>query len=348
MVDKNTDFFKIVDNFEKTAKVASIQIIQSDLGFTPKVTIAIPTYKRADLLKETIDSAINQVGYDNYDIIVVDNDPERNCETEKLLQSYNNKRISYYKNTENIGMAGNWNRLFELAKGEYVVMLHDDDLLLPNFLVEGMEILDRNHTIDLLKPQFYQFTTGSEDINYKEIPILNSRLSKINAVSFYQGCFIGAPTGVFFKKQCVLKIGGYNQEFFPSLDYCFYALFSKEYNVFLYNKYLSLYRIGVNESLNISTLNGFVVIDYYLIYQILKDFGIPIFLIENYLRIRTGDVVNTYKNNLNSEFTFDYNLIGIKPINAYLGKIYVYMLRLFFVIQNFVKSQKVYIDVNSR
>lgn len=348
MVDKDTDFFKITNNFAKTAAIPSIQIIKSNLDFKPKVTIAIPTYRRANLLKETIDSAISQKEFEYYDIVVVDNDPERGCKSEELILSYNEKRISYYKNSENIGMAGNWNRLFELAVGDYVVMLHDDDLLLPNFLAEGMEILDSNRTIDLLKPQFYQFTTDSKDINYDKIPKLDNKLSKIDSVSFYQGCFIGAPTGIFFRKESVFKIGGYNQEFFPSLDYCFYALFSDNFNVFFYRKNLSLYRIGANESLNINTLKGFVISDYFLIKQILKNYGVPNQITKNYLRIRTGDVVNTYKNNLNSEFTFDFDLIGIKPINNYLGKIYVYTLRLFFVILNFVKSQKVYIDVNSR
>jgi glycosyltransferase involved in cell wall biosynthesis len=39
------------------------------------VTIAIPTFKRAKFLKEAVDSAINQVRYTDYDIIVVANKP---------------------------------------------------------------------------------------------------------------------------------------------------------------------------------------------------------------------------------------------------------------------------------
>lgn len=348
MIDINTDFFKIIDNFEKIRNIPSIKIIESKLDFIPKVTIAIPTYKRFDLLKEAIDSAINQRNYIDYDIIVVDNDSTRGCETEKLLRSYNNNRITYYKNSENIGMAGNWNRLFELAVGGYVVMLHDDDILLPDFLVEGMEILNKDIDIDILKPQFYQFMSQSKDINYSEIPKLDSKLYKIDLIAFYQGCLIGAPTGIFFKKNSVLKVGGFNPDYFPSLDYCFYILFSNKFNIFYLNKILSLYRIGANESLNIKTLNGFVVSDYFLIMQILIQYGIPKQIVKNYLRKRTDDVVKIYKENLNAEFTFDFNILGIKPINKRIGSIYVLGLRSFFLIRNLVKKDKIYLTLNSK
>lgn len=257
MVDKNTDFFKIVDNFEKTAKVASIQIIQSDLGFTPKVTIAIPTYKRADLLKETIDSAINQVGYDNYDIIVVDNDPERNCETEKLLQSYNNKRISYYKNTENIGMAGNWNRLFELAKGEYVVMLHDDDLIMTNFLNVLSTVLHKNIDVLLSNLQIFDARSSNNEL------ILSKRKYKsfyrYNYLDFYFNNHSGPPTGTCFKKSFFLKLKGFSHLEYPTLDLHFFlkaTFYGKVYK--LMSPSLVLYRILVNESQNLKTLEGFV------------------------------------------------------------------------------------------
>lgn len=74
MVDQNTEFFKIVDNFAKKAGIPSVPIIKATLDFIPKITIAIPTYKRPELLKEALDSAINQIGYTEYEIIVVDND----------------------------------------------------------------------------------------------------------------------------------------------------------------------------------------------------------------------------------------------------------------------------------
>ena len=51
MVDFNTNFYKIINNLEKIKDVGFETIIQSNLKYTPKVTIAIPTYKRSKYLR---------------------------------------------------------------------------------------------------------------------------------------------------------------------------------------------------------------------------------------------------------------------------------------------------------
>lgn len=94
--------FCFVDNFERYGAHKSIAIIdnaQSDYD----ITIAIPTYKRPALLAEAIDSAINQIDVPaniKYEIFVVDNDPQRESETESLLRNKYSliKDFSYYKN----------------------------------------------------------------------------------------------------------------------------------------------------------------------------------------------------------------------------------------------------------
>lgn len=75
----------------------------------------IPTYKRMSLLDKAIHSVTNQMTNYNYEIVVVDNNPDTPiCEIEMLLRKYSNN-LSYYKNEENIGMFGNWNRCVLLA-----------------------------------------------------------------------------------------------------------------------------------------------------------------------------------------------------------------------------------------
>jgi len=273
MVDMDTDFLKSTDNFTKTASISSIQIVKSNLNFTPKVTIAIPTYKRAPLLKEAIDSAINQVGYEFYDIIVVDNDPERGCETEKLLMDYNSKRISYYKNSENIGMAGNWNRLFELAQGEYVVMLHDDDLLYPNFLYVINKLLSKsNNVLDALYPQYNYLNNNLTTLWPTQKMSRLTKYIELSCKDFVLSNIIGAPVGVCLKKDKVFEIGGFDNSFYPSIDYAFYVKFSYFFNsIKLLNNELSMYRIHKNESQKLSTVLSFIEKDLVIKKQIVEN-----------------------------------------------------------------------------
>ncbi|MDB4180613.1 glycosyltransferase [Flavobacteriaceae bacterium] len=321
MTNKNTDFFEKIDNFKKTEDVESIIVINSDLDYTPKVTIAIPTFKRADLLKQALDSALNQNQYSSYDILVIDNDPMRNCATEKLLKKYKDPKISYYKNSSNIKMIGNWNRLFSLSKGKYVAILHDDDYLLPNFLEEGMKILEKNEDIDLLKPNSLDVECIS-DFDVKNMKSRKYKIKRIHDISFYYGHIIGAPTGIFYKKKSVVEIGGFNQDLFPSSDYCFHTFFSMHYKVYQYNQILSLYRIGFNESFQEEVLHGWAITDFYLITQLLNKYKFSKYLILKFLRHRIKNTTEEHKKLWNKNFNFNMNELDLNEIHPLLGKFY--------------------------
>lgn len=133
-VNENTDFFKVVNNFAKTQNVESICIYKAEKDNDAKITISIPTYKRVSTLKETLESAINQEGYDSYLIYVIDNNPERDDETELFMQQYKGGRVSYFKNEVNLGLCGNWNRCISLPQTEWVCLLHDDDTIDSDFM----------------------------------------------------------------------------------------------------------------------------------------------------------------------------------------------------------------------
>ncbi len=256
---KNSNLFNLDDNFAATAHVMSIPIIKSKLDFVPKVTIAIPTYKRTELLKESIDSAINQINYSNYEIIVVDNDPERNCTTERLLLTLNEPRLSYYKNSENIGMVGNLNRMYLLAKGDYVVELHDDDLLYPDYLSFIMKYMKMSHE----KYDSIYSDKTDYNMNYtSKIPerVTNSKIYvlEIKVSDFLWGNIVGSPEHII-KKQSFLKVGGYSNDFYPAIDLEFYVKFAHYFKSCKIIGYpLSIYRICENMSRHKETLLGFV------------------------------------------------------------------------------------------
>ena len=128
--------------YTAVTQIPSIAIKQGTVPEGAQITIAIPTYKRAHLLRETIDSCLAQQTNYPFAIMVIDNNPERECKTEQLLREYEAiPHLFYYKNTENLGMTGNWNKLFELAKTDFVVMLHDDDKLNEDYIDKINKVL---------------------------------------------------------------------------------------------------------------------------------------------------------------------------------------------------------------
>lgn len=100
------------------------------------VSIGIPTYNRANsYLRYALQSAVNQT-YTNIEIIVSDNcSPDH---TESLVKEFNDSRIKYYRQNENIGPLNNRNFCLEQARGEYFVMLLDDDLIDDDFISSCM------------------------------------------------------------------------------------------------------------------------------------------------------------------------------------------------------------------
>lgn len=127
----------------------------------PLVTIAIPTYNRANsYLKQAIQSAVNQI-YSNIEIIVSDNASTDN--TEMIVKSFSDPRIRYFKQGRNIGMINNCNFCLEQARGDYFLLLHDDDLIDHDFadvcmkavnyrtnvgvVLTGTRVIDENGTV---------------------------------------------------------------------------------------------------------------------------------------------------------------------------------------------------------
>ncbi len=98
----------------------------------PVVTIAIPTYNRADsYLQGAIEAALSQT-YPYLDIIVSDNASTDGTAT--LVNSFTDTRLRYFRHERNIGANGNANFCLERAEGDYFLLLHDDDLVDADFV----------------------------------------------------------------------------------------------------------------------------------------------------------------------------------------------------------------------
>jgi glycosyltransferase involved in cell wall biosynthesis len=98
----------------------------------PLVTIGISTYNRArSYLPMALDSALRQT-YPNVEVVVSDN-----CSTDDtpaVIRSRAKQGLRYFRHDSNIGANNNFNFCLEQAKGEYFLLLHDDDLIDADFV----------------------------------------------------------------------------------------------------------------------------------------------------------------------------------------------------------------------
>jgi len=258
----------IENNFIKYDNIKSKLIIGNNHLKENKYfyTIAIPTFKRPDYLIQAVDSCLAQENYLNeFQIIIVDNDPTPNSETEmKIRNKYiNHANLYYYKNAENIGLYGNWNRCLELSQGTWVTILSDDDLLKSNFLFE-MNKLIKEQKVNMIYSEYDYF--GKLDFNKKNIDssfynqltnnLIKNKLRKISLMDYFFNTFGFSSSGMIMRRDLALNIGGHDDTVYPASDYLFQAKYILNYgNVIHVKKILASYRKEENESLSISVCN---------------------------------------------------------------------------------------------
>lgn len=275
MIDKK---FSAVEhpenNFLKYANVES-ELLWGKVPEDPIfLTIVIITYKRYALVQKALESACNQeeVSYE-WEIILMDNNPEEE-ELYPYVKKLQNDRIRYYRNRKNLGHEGNINRGVELAKGKWVALLHDDDLLAPDYLVLIEQYINAcsgwKRPLAYIRAKHLMFVEESELPDYgRRKKIENSFFIKpeLWSVSLFRGV---GPTfvnscGSLVNRKFFFEIGGYNEKLNPIGDATLGLIFMKQgYSIYATKQVLGFYRQGENLSSNKETVLGFIEADFYL------------------------------------------------------------------------------------
>jgi glycosyltransferase involved in cell wall biosynthesis len=103
------------------------------MGSRPLVSLGLPVYNGEKYLRRAIDSLLAQ-DYENLELIISDN--ASTDRTVEICQEYQlkDRRVHYYRNEKNMGGAWNFNRVLELARGEFFMWTADDDIWKPEFI----------------------------------------------------------------------------------------------------------------------------------------------------------------------------------------------------------------------
>jgi glycosyltransferase involved in cell wall biosynthesis len=136
----------------------------------PLVSIIIPTYNRAHLIGETLDSVVAQT-YENWECIIVDDGSSDN--TDEVIEEYTKKdtRFKYYHRPEEHLPGGNGARNygFKMSQGEYVQWFDSDDLMVAEMIEKKTRMFISNLKLDAVSCGFKVF---GEVIDSKEKNII--------------------------------------------------------------------------------------------------------------------------------------------------------------------------------
>lgn len=174
---------------------------------SPLVSILIPAYK-PDHLADSLRSALAQT-YQNCEVILCDD--SSGSEVETVVRKTAGDRVRYVRNPANLGGQANYLKCFDLARGQYIKFLNDDDVLAPECVAVMAACLDRSPAVTLVT-SYRQLI----DENGKPLPDKGFNLPMVPCDALFEGRHlatrllteqinrIGEPTTAMFRKADLL------------------------------------------------------------------------------------------------------------------------------------------------
>lgn len=176
----------------------------------PIVSVVIPTYNRASLVKEAIKSVLAQT-FSQFEIIIIDDGSTDS--TERELFSFIRKGVVRYHFQQNAGGAEARNAGMRLAAGKYIAFLDSDDLFHPQKLEKQISYLERNQEVGMIHSGFSKIDGMGRDLGYRD----NARLTGwvYPAILHEWTHLIGAST-VIVTKEVLDRVGEFDSAIWPA------------------------------------------------------------------------------------------------------------------------------------
>jgi hypothetical protein len=218
----------------------------------PFWSVMIPTYNNSKYLKQAIESILEQdLAPDEMQIEVID-DCSTKDDPEKLVREVGNNRVSFYRQPQNVGIGANWNTCIQKARGHWIHILHQDDLVMPGFYRRFREALEYEPTIGAA---FCRNIYVDEDGNWQSLSPLERKTPGILSAWIEKiavACWIVCPA-IVVKRSVYEQLGGFHPEFKCALDWDMWKRIALHYPIWYEPQPLACYRWH-----SASTLSGMI------------------------------------------------------------------------------------------
>lgn len=175
----------------------------------PRVSVIIPAYNGDRYIAETLDSVLRQT-YRDYDIIVVDDGSSDT--TQQALQPY--LPHIHYVYQDNQGVAAARNRGMNVAQGELIAFLDQDDVLRPDKLAAQVAYLDANPAIGMAHSGWQRIDQHGNPLGLVE-PWHNAPTLDLAAWIWWKPVLLSA---MMFRQFWLQRAGGLDTAFKQACD----------------------------------------------------------------------------------------------------------------------------------
>lgn len=220
------------------------------------ISVCVPTYNGARYLAVAVESILAQTLEDFELLIVDDASTDGTLEIARALAG-TDQRIRVEQNPTNLGLVRNWNRCVELAKGEWIKFVFQDDFLAPTCLSRLLEAGERTrlklvfcdreiliesgadpHLVDAFEHHLVRFG------NVFPGQLVVSPRDLCRAFLERRGTnFLGEPTSALIHRSCFSRHGDFNPELVQVCDLEFWCRVGIHEGVALVNERLATFRV---------------------------------------------------------------------------------------------------------
>jgi glycosyltransferase involved in cell wall biosynthesis len=209
-------------------------------GTMTKVSICIPTYNSARYLGAAIDSALAQ-SYRDFELVICDNASTDG--TQELCSAYADKRVKYLRFETLVGQAANWNRCLDQASCDFIVLLHADDMLLPDYLDRATSMMNGHPEAGMLHCAVRHITTDGAVLSLQQL-YAEDRLSTGDETFkklLLEGCIVN-PAGAMVRREVYDKVGRFTEKIVWGVDWHMWLRIAISFPVAYLAEPLALYR----------------------------------------------------------------------------------------------------------
>ncbi|MDZ8221837.1 MULTISPECIES: glycosyltransferase [unclassified Nostoc] len=228
-----------IRTLEQKIKKLEVELERTQIQTMPNVSVIIPTYQRADLVSETIESVLAQT-YTDYEIIVVNDGSTDN--TREVLAQFKDKITVIHQ--ENKGLPAARNTGIIASRGRYIAFVDDDDLWIPYKLEKQVACFESNPNIGLVYSNMIYFK-DNRVFSSKMWPKGSHPSGVLQDWMLFMIDYIPVPT-VVVRRECFDEVGLFDETLTSCEDYDLWLRIIEKFPVHFLNEPVAFYRLSTN------------------------------------------------------------------------------------------------------